>query len=272
MNIQRLVLIFVLILACVQWSACGELPAEAKKTQVLMSKVYEAMRKDGMTDARDDRGAMRRIPEFHNLSAQATGIWETVLDNLNAIAPSKSDQVMLLDALSTLPPETYLKAVHKSVDLYKQGDFDGDILTSYFMFNDGPNWGIFEVNYKNPEVVQILNSLRDLFANDLKLANTIDHILSGKGKVTIENNIKNNPDYRHRSINSVLLDKPITDPNFEKKRSTEPVASPKAISANTETSERSDMARGHDFRIRSVVILIVIIAASGIYLSRRKSA
>lgn len=270
MKIAILIPLHMFLLASVQsWGE--EIPAPVKQTQVLMQKVYGAMEKYGMSDARDDCGAMRKMPEFQALAEQTTEVWETVLDNLKSIAPGSSDQVMLLEAVSTLPPKTYLKAVHKSVELCKNGDIDGGILTTYLMFNDGPNWGFFEVNYNNQAVIEILQTLRTLLVNDSKFVDTIDYILSGRGKESVENNIKYNPDYHDRSISAVLLNRAGGDNSVGNTSSNHKIPSCEARHAGAVSSERSEAFPWYGLSSWLAMILIVLIVAGGIYWFKKRS-
>jgi len=250
----------------------GEIPAPVKQTQVLMRKVYEAMGRYGMSDARDDCDAMRKMPEFQALAEQSTGVWKTVLDNLVTIAPDSSDQVMLLEAVSTLPPKTYLKAVRRYVELCKNGDIDGGTLTTYLMFNDGPNWGFFEVNYNNPEVIEILQTLRTLLANNSKFVDTIDCILSGRGKESVENNIKYNPDYHDRSISAVMLNRAAGHNCVGNTSSNQKISSREARHAGAGSSDRFEAFPWYGFSSWLALILIVIIVAGGIYWFKKRSA
>ncbi len=270
MTILRLILMLMIPSMLLTLTVNGELPAEAKQARALMDKVYEAIQKQNWKDARDNPGDMFQTTEYRDLAQESPVIWEAAMDHLNEIAPSESDRFLLLNALSSLPPKTFLKAVHKSIDLYTQGKLDETALTNYFFFNGGPNWGFFDVNYQNPEVIQILQKLKILFVKDAIMINTLDNILSGDGKVGVENNIRDNPDYVRRSVKAVLLDNP-EPKDGEAAFPLNPAIPSSGISswgAKIYSMAGTDSSSG--FPILISVVLAVLVVIGGVFWLRRK--
>ena len=239
--------------------------------KTLLGGVKASLQKQGLSDPRDHLAELQTTPEFRELEEEVDGGWKTALENLNEVAPSTSDQFILFNALENLPAEDYVKSLYVDADLFAQGKLRKPVFLNNILFTSGTKWGFLAVNYQNPEVAQLLQKVKTLISADAAVIKSIDNILSGQGKTTVEDNIKINPDYRNRSIKALAMDS-FTAKSSDATPSSNPHTAPSfAAPAAAKSSPIAETKPASAFPILPAVIVVGLLVGVAVFFLRRKS-
>lgn len=256
--------------------------ANLKRIKAIINNVNAAYQRNGLSDPRDRLSMMSTMPEFHALQKEIYTNWRTALQNIELVTSGVGDQIILFRALQALPPQEFVDALTTGVELCAQGKVQTKpVLLPYFMFTSGSKWGFLEVNYQEPAVVQLLQNLKKLDPSDASISKIFDEILSGRGKITVEQNIKDNPDYQDRSIQALLIHPPsavLPDPHDAKRvgpptprhaqgadLTNPPTSAPVAVISNEPD------ARNSRFYVWSALATAVLLSVVWLFLRSRKS-
>ncbi len=239
--------------------------------KTLLGGVKASLQKQGISAPQDHLAEMQTMPEFRAFEEEVAGGWKTALENLNEIATSTSDQFILFNALENLPAEDYVKSLNVDADLFAQGKLRKPVFLNNILFTSGTKWGFLAVNYQNPEVVQLLQKVKTLVPADAAVIKSIDNILSGQGKKTVEENIELNPDYRGRSIKALAMDAVTSKSNTATPSSNPKPAPSFEAPAAAKSSPISETKPTPAFPILPVVIVVGLLVGMAVVFLRRKS-
>lgn len=157
----------------------------SQKLKSLLSQVESATVQRGWVDSEmafDNPHILKKMPGYLDLQNEIVALGPNVMDELESVAPSSMAKAIFMVTLQALPPESYLKVLDKSVELAEKGKLEKPLLY-WALFPQQKNVrGILSENYKQPEVIRIVNRSKVLFANDKIRVGFFDAILSGEVK------------------------------------------------------------------------------------------
>ena len=107
--------------------------------------------------------------------------WRSVLDNLNEIAPTDNQKMIIMRAGGALDAQDYLNYLEKIRELRISGKIDSKTFDDALANENDLKGGFLDVNYQNPQVRKFVESLHGLVPSK-----DIDELLSGKGKAEFE--------------------------------------------------------------------------------------
>ena len=103
--------------------------------------------------------------------------WQAVLENISSIAPNSRQQELIISAIEDLPGRTYIKALQRLCDLQKQKAISQQILEFAI---DGPRKSLLSNNYRDPQVIELVQRLQSQLPKNSKIQPLLSNILIGK--------------------------------------------------------------------------------------------
>ena len=107
--------------------------------------------------------------------------WRSVLNNLDEIAPTDNQKIIITRACGALDAEQYLDYLETIRDLRISGKIDSQVFEDALSNENDLKGGFLSVNYQNPKVRTFVKSLEGLIPSK-----SIDDILSGKDEKDYE--------------------------------------------------------------------------------------
>ena len=237
------------------------IPVESSEVAKLLKQVEQKLPENYRFPAAyiENRSTLNSV-EMSRLQSVIASQWPELLNNLDAVAPTRNQKTILLIASQELKPEEYIKLLEKTVDLAESGKIDPQLL-GWALFPYSKNTrGVLEYNYDKPTVKKLLFRAKSLFHDYPSKIKYCDAVLSGVIKKNIENEYANN----HPWPKSTPTDNAPNSPSVSHSESTMPhteQTSPSTIQHNQSYSS---------FPIVSIGILMLVIIGLAVYLLRRK--
>lgn len=125
---------------------------------------------------------LKGAPSFSVLVSLTSNNWEAVLDNWNAIAVDENPRLIQEHALLFLPPDDYLGCLKRLLKLYEKGQVTkGELSMMLFRAENDKRW-FLGANYRDPKVIELLDELARVFADDKQIQKLIKFFKSGAAK------------------------------------------------------------------------------------------
>jgi hypothetical protein len=124
--------------------------------------------------------------DFVALKAFCEDHWVQMIQNLDQVNHGNIGKGLVIEALQVLDATDFMTAFEALVAKLEAGTLDSDLVTTAMSFNMLKMRGFFPDNYQHPRVVAALNKIKAKAANDQKLVERIDRILSGEAKAMLD--------------------------------------------------------------------------------------
>jgi len=207
----------------------------------------------------------QQAPEFNQLKSIISTSWPYLLSNIQVVAPTEINKLILFSSFQSLPADEYLSFLDQAVALAEVKTIDKRLLQWALMPGDKNVRGVLAYNYDKPVSKDILTRVEKLFSNDPNILKFCGAILSGESKKTAEEYFKNNiNDPRPKPANKAVGQNDFELPSYLSngtKLAPRPATTPPRVAEQPLPS----------FPTVPVAIVVAVIVGILLFILRRKS-
>jgi len=157
--------------------------ARVAKNRDLVGRIRDEAASRGWSDSTMIEGydsLPRKIPDYASLQKGMREDWEVILDEIETVAPARTEKVIVLMALQDLPRPEYLQSVRKLEDLVEMGRMDKYLFKmELFPFTKHLR-GVFVEERSADAVTRIFLRAKGIFRDDPNLIDFCNRVLTGK--------------------------------------------------------------------------------------------
>lgn len=130
----------------------------------------------------DNYKGLRDKNEFMKLEQELIDAWEPAILRLDYIAPTDMEKAVLMLSCGSLSSREYIKFLLIATDMVEKGDLDTKLYSSIQCPHNEKSdaWAVLAKNYKDPDVIDIIERSKAIFHDQPERIVYYDRILSGE--------------------------------------------------------------------------------------------